>query len=205
MKRLLINFQKVMVLFFLIPLIFNNSQLFSQPPDPGDIIWYTHQGGSLFDGAYGVDRDNNGNIYIVGHSDTDWDMTGQTNPVPILKNPHTMMIHDNRRLDVFVAKFNSDGLLIWYTSIGDAGSNDHGWDIAVDADGEVFVVGQTMNWYLQNPNNPNSWSEENRAFLAKFDNSGNFIWMHKMGTRGSSNDNAGTVDIDPNGNVYVMG
>jgi hypothetical protein len=187
---------------FSLCMIFTVTLINAQTTVPGDLIWYTFQGGELFDGAYGVDRDSDGNLYIVGHSDTEWDMTGQTSVMPV--NQHNDMIHDNRRLDVFVAKFTPDGNLIWHTFIGDGGSNDYGWDIAVDADGEVFVVGQTTNWYLYNPV-LNSWSEENRAFLAKFDNDGNFLWMHKMGRRDSPADMAAAVDIDASGNVYVMG
>ena len=82
--------------------------------------------------------DGSGNVYITGE-------TGSTD-LPVLSAFQTT--HGTQPAtglaDVFVAKFNPAGALLYLTYIG-GGGDDVGMAIAVDAAGNAYVAGYTMS------------------------------------------------------------
>ncbi|MDD5544887.1 MAG: SBBP repeat-containing protein, partial [Acidobacteriia bacterium] len=148
------------------------------------LTWNTFLGGSGTDVASGVALDGTGNVYVAGHSNASWG-----SPV----HPYSS------GYDVFVAKLNSSGNLIWNTFLGGSGG-DYDSAVAVDGNGNVYVTGQSNA----------SWGSPVRAytggydaFAAKLDSSGNLIWNTFLGSSG--NDVGNAVAVDRSGNVYVAG
>ena len=78
----------------------------------GDRIWNTFLGSGTNDEGHGVTADSTGNIYVTGQSDATWG-------APL--NAHSAGFND----DVFVAKLDSSGTLLWNTFLGSA-TNDEG-------------------------------------------------------------------------------
>lgn len=94
----------------------------------------------------------------------------------------------------------------WIVPIGGP-SNQHGFDVAVDHDGNVVVCGETYGAVNFHPGTadslvpyPGSWQD---AYLAKYAPDGSLTWGVVLG--GPNTDILGTVATDPLGNVYAGG
>ncbi len=94
--------------------------------------------------------------------------------------------------DAFLARFGSDGAHFW-SKTWDGGDYDGSWDVAVDPNGYIYIVGETHGL-------GEGFAD---AFLAKFSESGAHIWSRTWG--GVSYDSANAVTTDASGNVYVVG
>ena len=103
--------------------------------------------------------------------------------------------------DAFVAKYSSNGDLIWARNFGDQGLG-----IAVDGLGSFYATG-TFNGPTDFDSGPGldlrTSNGGNDIFLAKLDNSGNVLFVHTFGYE--SNDQANDLAIDANNNVYMTG
>jgi len=110
--------------------------------------------------------------------------------------------------DVFILKFDSIGVRLWATYYG-GGSNDIVHSVAMDPQGNVYVVGQTYftGFPVYNPGGGAYYQGSNAGysdvFILKFNSSGVRQWATYYG--GSDYDYAYSVAIDPQGNVYVVG
>jgi len=85
----------------------------------------------------------------------------------------------------------------WIHQFGDLDPTTYDYAGAVDAEGNVYVVGSTYGTL------PDQSSEGfSDAFVRKYDASGNVIWTHQFGTQ--SYDVANGISVDASG-VYVAG
>jgi hypothetical protein len=128
----------------------------------GGLLWHTFMGSGSNDDSYSVAVDGSGNVYVSGGSGATWG-----SPV----NSHA-----GGHYDVFAAKLDSSGGLLWHTFMG-SGKTDRGKSIAVDGSGNVYVAGESnTNW--GSPVNPytvggyETWD----VFAAKLDSSGGLLW-----------------------------
>ena len=131
-------------------------------------------GGAGSDVAEGVASGGDGSSYVVGITDSfTEDPFG--NPSP----------------KIFVVKFGADGSLTWQriwngTTIRGLGRP----DVAVSADGSVYVTGITAN-------------NGNDAVLLKFDANGTLLWERAWG--GTASDEGLAVATAADGSVYITG
>ncbi len=160
----------------------------------GSLLWSTFLGGSEADIGYGVAVDGSGNVYVTGETDSD--------DFPLLQAWDSSFNEGGS--DAFVAKFDTNGSLVWSTYLGGSGS-DNGNGIALDGSGNVHVTGVTgssdfphLNGLYQTYGGGGS-----DAFLAMFNNNGTLIRSTYLG--GSGGDNGNGVAADQVGNVYVVG
>jgi Beta-propeller repeat len=101
-------------------------------PD-GSLLWATSAGGESLDTGFGIATDQGGNSYVTGDFiGTATFGAGEVNET-VLSSP------DN--FDVFVAKYTRNGALLWATSAGDPAETDGGLEVATDARGNIFVIG----------------------------------------------------------------
>jgi hypothetical protein len=96
--------------------------------------------------------------------------------------------------------------LNWAKQIGNTTANFSN-SIASDAAGNVYIWG---TFQLSPDFDPgagmqtlNSYANSEDVFLAKYDNTGNFLWVKQMG--GTTSDRAIAMVVDLNGNAYCMG
>ncbi|MFZ8846544.1 MAG: SBBP repeat-containing protein, partial [Candidatus Hydrothermia bacterium] len=178
-------------------------------------LWATYYGGSNDDRAYSISTDANGNVFVVGYTDSPdfptydpgggayFDGTCGTNGNCNYDGSYYYS-------DAFILKFTNNGIRLWATYYG--GNNyDFAYSISTDANGNVFVVGRTRSTnfptqdigggaYYQ-PNNASVGYSD--AFILKFNNNGIRLWATYYGGGGS--DWANSISTDANGNVFVVG
>jgi hypothetical protein len=110
--------------------------------------------------------------------------------------------------DGFVAKYDTFGTLLWVRQITGPGNEDV-LGVAVDSQGNSYVVGNFNGAYVVFPDPAHQLSLENPSaggsdvFLAKYDPNGGVLWFATAG--GPSVDNGEGVAVDTNDNCYITG
>lgn len=158
---------------------FDRDAFIARFSEDGDRIWGTYFGGEeqivtemVQDVAEDVAFDHWGQIYVVGHT---------TSKQFIAHNGHDNSYNGNR--DAFLAKFNLGGDRLWATYYG--GSElDRGSGVATDDWGNVYISGYTESKHMAFNGFDLSYSEDQDAFLAKFDPNGTRLWATYYGDTG---------------------
>lgn len=152
--------------------------------------------------ARGLAMDASDNIYITG--EINGTSVVNMNPLGIANN-----ITGHGLTDIFVAKYNSNGICQWASAIGSA-TNDVGNAIAVDASGNTYVTGSftgTNVDFDQGAGTANLSAAGNLdVFVAKYNTNGQYQWAFPIGgSSASTNDIGYSITTDANSNVFVSG
>jgi len=160
----------------------------------GDLLFALNIGGSFNDVGYGIATDSNGNVWATGYVLGNIDIDGDGN------NDLT----SNGARDSYVAKFDSNGTLLFALSVGGV-SNDEGYGIATDSDGNAWATGFfSANIDIDGDGNDDLTSNGDQdTYVAKFDSNGNLLEALNIG--GSSSDQGEDIATDSNGNVWATG
>jgi hypothetical protein len=158
-------------------------------PD-GQELWVENFGGVSNDIGYGVAVDDAGYCYATGRFGGAANFGGVS-----LSSPGSF------DFDVYIAKIDPDGQVIWAQSLGGPGGS-KGNGISVDAAGNCFVTGDYEGSLTSNNLSLTS-SGQKDIFLAKYNTSGQFVWARSAG--GSGNDIGNGVATDAAGNAYITG
>jgi chitodextrinase len=138
-------------------------------------------GTSATERGHGIAVDGSGNIYVSGY--TTGSLDGQTNA---------------GGEDIFLVKYDSTGARQWTRLSGTAG-NERGESVAVhNVTGNVYVTGATAGSL-----DGQAYSGSGDVYLMKYNSSGTKQWTRLLGT--TAIDNAFSVAVDSNENVYVTG
>ena len=143
-----------------------------------------------------LDLDLSGNIYLSG---------GFTETADFDPGPGTLNLASNGGYDIFIAKYNNNGNIIYAKNMG-GGGYDHALAIAVDATGSIYISGEFWDIADFDPNvaiTQNLTAILGDAFFAKYDASGNYVYAKQIGSTGS--DYSENLTLDPSGNVIVAG
>lgn len=162
----------------------------------GQVLWVTYCGGSRPDGALAVAADEGGNVYVTGFT--------YSPDFPARGGPQAQSAGGD--FDSFVAKINTTGSsLVWSTYLG-GNSNDWASDIAVEADGAVWVAGWTTstNFPLQGAFQGGYAGGGGDVFITRFAPSGGVLtYSSYFGAEGR--DLASGIAVDAEGSIYVTG
>jgi hypothetical protein len=158
------------------------------------IIYSTYLGGSAADGGSGVAVDGMGQAHVTGRtSSTDF---------PTL-NPIDAALGGTQ--DAFVAKLSADGVLI-YSTYGGGSGTDEGARIAVDGEGQAYVIGRTES--ADFPTTPNALDTElggvQDAFVAKLSADGTAV-VYSTYLGGSAIDAGASIAVNGDEQAYVTG
>ncbi len=155
--------------------------------------------------AYGVASDNtndSGNTYIVG--EYYYSITFPTVPNPTVLNAV------GGSDDIFLAKIDSNGVPIWAVSAGGTGT-DGGRGIAIDPAGYIYICGSynATATFGSLPPTPPANAGNASLFVAKYDRSGNALWVNTATNSGFLAPEwfwrFQTMTVDSCGNSYVTG
>jgi uncharacterized repeat protein (TIGR01451 family) len=184
--------------------------------DGTELLYSTYLGGEAYDRANGIAIDGDGNAYIAGQTLSDFSLLDSENYTvfgdgPIAPNNIQPLPHD-----AFVVKLNTTGTEWEYTAIFSARAFEDATAIAVNSDGEAYVVGTTSSFNF--PFTPNARQKDysptddtSDAFVAVLDVTGTLLnYSTYLGggpeePSGPSPDAALGVTIDALDNAVVTG
>ena len=155
--------------------------------------WAKSANGSQYDQASAVTADMNENIYVAGYFTSDSIRFGE------------VLLHNNGIgfTDIFIAKYDSTGNLIWAKGIGGSG-DDKAFSIDTDDAGNVYLAANFYSPVIEvgayefiNAGNVGD------ILLVKFDTKGNILWATREGGPGLEIPYA--ICVDAIGNSIVTG
>jgi uncharacterized protein (TIGR03437 family) len=187
----------------------------------GALLYVTYLGGSADDVATSLAVDSTGNVYVTG-------MTNSLN-FPTTAGAFQPSFRGmggntcNPMGDAFVAKLNSSGTQLIYSTYLGGSADDAATAIAIDAAGNAYVVGMTLsNNFPVTPGviqptfggsggepptpacNDTPSTEAGDAFVSKLNSSGTqLLFSTYLG--GRSDDAALAIALDSAGGIYVAG
>lgn len=157
----------------------------------GEIIWLKGISGINNEEILKVNTDNNNNVYVLGAFNSPSITIGSTT------------LTNSGYYDVYLAKLNSDGDLIWVKSISGT-DNESAEGLTVDSSGNVYVGGRFSSTSITIGTTVlNNATTSGAGFLLKFDSLGNPIWNKVI--NGSIYDYIEAVSVDSLGNVFIAG
>jgi uncharacterized protein (TIGR03437 family) len=164
--------------------------------DPvGNLLWATYLGGSAPEQANGVAVDANGNIFVVGVTNS--------GDFPVVNGLQSRFGGD---ADGFITKIAPDGSKILYSSFIGGTMHDIAHAVAVDPDGNAYVAGEGQ---LGLPSTAGSFGQDCantgvHAFLIKVSPTGALVYGGCIGSAGSTSA-ATAVAVDGSDNAFIGG
>lgn len=169
---------------------------FSKYNNSGKLLWVKNVGSSGSDVCTAMILDVDGNIYLTGQINGTCDF-----------DPGAGIANLTGSLDVFIAKYDSNGNYIWAKSFG-AANNDKGTGLVIDVtNARLYITGYYADMVDFDPGagifNLTSVGSSFDAFVAKFDTAGNFSTAISIG--GSTSDEGTSIGTDDSSNIFVAG
>jgi hypothetical protein len=157
------------------------------------LIYSTYLGGGGNEHLFGLAVDAAGNAYVTGGTfSLNFPTTDSLQTT--LSGPY----------DVFLAKFTPEGALVYSTYLGASGQ-EIGYAIAVDADGNASITGETdsTDFPTVTPAQP-ALSGGDDVFIAKVSPQGSqLIYSTYLG--GTNQDSGRSIALDSEGSAYITG
>ncbi|MGA1793488.1 MAG: fibronectin type III domain-containing protein [Thermoplasmatota archaeon] len=163
------------------------------------LVYSSYLGGSSDEGIFDSDLDSSGNAYLVGITDS----TG----FPTTSGAYQTTNYGN--FDIFVSKTSSDGSTLIFSTFVGGTDMEMGNGIRVDGSGNVFVTGfaysddfpTTSGAYNETHWNTTMWMD---VVVFKLSSTGTSL-MYSTYVAGESDEEGRDIDIDSQGNAYVVG
>lgn len=154
----------------------------------GGLTWVTYLGGTGEDFGTGIAVDAGKNALVTGSTNSR-NFSGANNAYP-----------GAFKEDSFVAKVNTNGVLVWATYLG-GNPDDEARGIAVDSNGNSLVTGFSASMNFGGANNQNHGGKD--AFVAKVSSGGTLAWATYLG--GGIDEYGNAIAVDGGGNALVTG
>lgn len=148
--------------------------------DPNkNILWVRQMGAAgALNRVLAFGADSLGNTYLAGY--TGGNLDGNTRV---------------GTTDLFIAKYDTNGNKLWLNTMGVASRTIEPRDLALDAAGNIYVVGSTT---ADLPGNTRTGTTD--SFIMKFDGDGTNLWIRQFGASGKVTDLYG---VDVSGSTII--
>jgi Beta-propeller repeat len=164
-------------------------------PAGSALIYSTLLGGSALDLCAGIAVDASGNAYVAG--------TTYSGNFPIVGSLQSRLLG---LANAFVAKVNSAGSALVYSTYLGGSSIDNATAIAVDSSGAAYLTGDTAS--IDFPTSPgvvqNVLKGQYNAFVTKLSAAGSTL-VYSTLIGGSGSDAGTSIGIDPTGRAIIGG
>jgi len=164
--------------------------------DLTQLLASTYLGGSSSESATSIVIDSSGNVYVSGETlSTDFPTT-----------TGAFGTSNKGSYDAFVSKFNKNLTTLLASTYLGGNNNDHAYSMALDADGNLCVTGWTLssNFPTTTGAYDTSYNGFYDVFVSKFNgNLKTLLASTYLG--GSGNDNAYSIALDADGNLFITG
>jgi hypothetical protein len=178
---------------------FGDAFILKLSPDGSALVYSTYLGGKGDDAAFGVAVDSSGNAYVCGSTASENFPT--TNAVqPKYGGGGNLLAGD-----VFIAKMNSTGTALIFSTYLGGSNDDRASAIMLDEQGSAYVGGLTASddFPTKSPFQPNR-AGGNDGFLAKLSPTGDtLVFSSYIG--GSAHDQIASIALRPDGDIYLAG
>ncbi len=165
-------------------------------PTGSAFVYASYLGGGADDQGFGIAVDPSGSAYVAGVT------SSRAFPV----TPGAAQTTNAGTSDAFVSKLNPAGSALSYSSYLGGRGDDFGNAVAVDANGNAYVTGQTSSPDF--PTTPNAAQPANGggqdAFVAKLNATGSAL-SYSSYLGGSSDDFANAIAVNTHGDALVIG
>jgi hypothetical protein len=182
----------------------NTDVFLAKYTNDGTYTWVKAMGGTTttpnqYDNAYSLDITPSGNVIVSGGF---WG-TGSFNGQQVTAQGSTIA--------GFFASYTPAGVCNWVKAISGTGTSNQAqiYRTKHDVDGNLYVTGRFIGNAVDFDGSAAFYNiasvpgSANDIFLAKYDSSGNFVWVNSMGS--STSDEAFVMDIDASSNIYLGG
>jgi len=160
--------------------------------DNGNAIWAKSIGGVKDDESFGCAIDNDENLYITGYFLS-----------PTLNFGTTTITNTTGHWATYVAKYNSSGVEQWAKLAATSDDNISGRNIIVDNNNNCYVIGYIFGTFANIGGIILNNAGSRDMYIAKFDQSGNFVFAKSFG--GIYSDEITGICIDNNNDIYITG
>jgi len=155
----------------------------------GNLKWAKRNGGTGWEGGYGVAADEAGNVYVTGG----FQSTAMFDSLKLISAGGS---------DIFLAKYDWHGNVLWAVSGASIQDFEFGYDASVDTAGNIYITGCFKNT-VRFDSVLLIGAGDYDAFIAKYDSTGNLIWATRAG--GPTGDYGYGIAVDRSDNIYVSG
>lgn len=156
----------------------------------GDFIWAKMLGEANYDAGEEIIVDHDNNFIITGTFRFEDLALGDTT------------LSNNGGFDVFIAKYDPDGSLLWASRAGGLG-DDNGQGITVDADNNIITTGRFAFDALFDNDSTLTSAGDRDIYLAKYNPEGTLLWVRQAG--GDDFDEGLGVAVNAAGDIYMTG
>jgi hypothetical protein len=154
----------------------------------GNLVWLKLAGGKRNDQGNAI-KYANGFLYVSGFfEDTAW-------------FENTMVISQGEA-DVFTAKYDLGGNLVWLTT-GGGTELDYATSVDIDLQGNVYIAGSYEKKVMFDTVQLTTTNLFQESFVVKYSSSGNLIWAKT--SKGNNINLLTGIGCSPDGSVYVTG
>ncbi|MEW5986280.1 MAG: pectin acetylesterase-family hydrolase [Chloroflexota bacterium] len=160
------------------------------------LVYSTYFGGADNDAANGLVVDEQGNVYVTGFT--------MSTDLPTA-NPYQAAFGGGKG-DAFVTKISADGSAVLYSTYLGGSDRDIGLNVAVDADGNAYVTGQTLStdFAVENALQESFGGGEYDAFVAKIGSDGSSL-AYSTYLGGSDYEGCAAIAVAGDGSAYLVG
>jgi hypothetical protein len=162
----------------------------------GNVLWARSAGSANYDGPSSICSDASGNVLITGYFGSSSISFGSST---LTNAGGSCPLYC---ADFFIAKYDSSGNVLWAKGAGGT-DMDAGVNLAPDPYGNVFVAGYYKSDTIAFDSNALFNAGYEDMFLAKYDGSGNVVWIKNVG--GTLSDSPSGICSEANGNVFMTG